>query len=421
MSTSDHAFVIALTTLNCALSKYKDIWSEEPFQQPKPALMGKSQWQQTNPDLYQFLIQLSDEEQRQLESSPEQLKQALTPFLPELEECSDIEEDMPSTTQPSNLNHQLPNRFSDGINGRKWQQILAFCGEIAPAQNYVDWCCGKGHLARTLSALHGSHVSGLEWDAKLCESGNALANKQNRNVSIYQYDVLSEKPLPNFYKLDRPSSEHHLALHACGDLHINMMTKSIAAKATELSIAPCCFHKTQQALYQPLSRKLRKLQQSEPLQLTRDQLKLAVQETVTAPNRDQHQRHQLKLWRLAFTRIRQHQCQTNQYLPSPSVSPKLLQHGFEYFCSHLAQLCHFSLSSNIQYQEYLLQAEQELRIIERLELARHAFRRPLELWLVLDRALYLLENNYQVSIKRFCSRQLTPRNLLLQARLITPE
>jgi hypothetical protein len=43
------------------------------------------------------------------------------------------------------------------------------------------------------------------------------------------------------------------------------------------------------------------------------------------------------------------------------------------------------------------------------------FRRPLELWLNLDRALFLAEQGYFVRLGTFCDTSLTPRNLLLLA------
>ena len=51
----------------------------------------------------------------------------------------------------------------------------------------------------------------------------------------------------------------------------------------------------------------------------------------------------------------------------------------------------------------------------RLEQVQHLFRRPLELWLVLDIALFLEEHGYQIQLSELCDASLTPRNLLLQA------
>ena len=58
---------------------------------------------------------------------------------------------------------------------------------------------------------------------------------------------------------------------------------------------------------------------------------------------------------------------------------------------------------------------QRLAQVRNLELVRGLFRRPLELWLLLDRALFLEEQGYQVRLGTFCAHELTPRNLLLLA------
>ena len=58
---------------------------------------------------------------------------------------------------------------------------------------------------------------------------------------------------------------------------------------------------------------------------------------------------------------------------------------------------------------------QRLAEVRNLELVAGLFRRPLELWLVIERALYLKEAGYSVSLGEFCEAELTPRNLLLLA------
>lgn len=58
---------------------------------------------------------------------------------------------------------------------------------------------------------------------------------------------------------------------------------------------------------------------------------------------------------------------------------------------------------------------QRLAEVRNLELLRGLFRRPLELWLNLDRALFLVEHGYIVRMGTFCEAPLTPRNLMLLA------
>jgi hypothetical protein len=68
-----------------------------------------------------------------------------------------------------------------------------------------------------------------------------------------------------------------------------------------------------------------------------------------------------------------------------------------------------------QWPELVHRAEQALLQQRRLELVQHLFRRPLELWLVLDLLLSVQEAGYEVELLELCEAQLTPRNLLIRA------
>ena len=63
---------------------------------------------------------------------------------------------------------------------------------------------------------------------------------------------------------------------------------------------------------------------------------------------------------------------------------------------------------------------QRLAEVRNLELLRGLFRRPLEIWLLLDRALLLSENGYAIRLGTFCPAELTPRNLMLIAEFEHP-
>ena len=73
------------------------------------------------------------------------------------------------------------------------------------------------------------------------------------------------------------------------------------------------------------------------------------------------------------------------------------------------------MPDGLDYAAFEAGGAQRLPIVARMELVRHLFRRPLELWLVLDRALYLQEQGYRVQIGEFCDKPLTPRNILIHA------
>src|SRR5690606_11034171 len=63
---------------------------------------------------------------------------------------------------------------------------------------------------------------------------------------------------------------------------------------------------------------------------------------------------------------------------------------------------------------------QRLAQVRNLVLLSGLFRRPLEVWVLLDGALFLQESGYRVRLGQSCEYQLTTRNLLLTAEKIRP-
>ena len=93
----------------------------------------------------------------------------------------------------------------------------------------------------------------------------------------------------------------------------------------------------------------------------------------------------------------------------------MLSGGFEAFCLWANKEKNLELGS-INFEYWNRRGEERFWQMERLSLIQQVFQRPLELWLVLDRALYLEENGYSVSVNEFCPEEDTPRNILIQAK-----
>jgi hypothetical protein len=131
--------------------------------------------------------------------------------------------------------------------------------------------------------------------------------------------------------------------------------------------------------------------------------------------RDQVQR--FSRWRLGFDGLQRELRQVDDYLPVPSHPNRIARGNFREFCGWAAEQKGLSLPDNVDYPAWEAYGASRLAQVRRHELIRHLFRRPLELWLVLDYALFLEEQGYRVRIGTFCQRHLTPRNLLIDARL----
>jgi hypothetical protein len=207
--------------------------------------------------------------------------------------------------------------------------------------------------------------------------------------------------------------QHAVALHACGDLHVTLLRQASHLKLPAITIAPCCYHLIQDEEYQPLSQ----VAQQAGLSLTRTELRIPLQETVTGGARVQRHREQEMSYRLGFDALCQQEGLIDRYMPVPSIKKSLLSDGFEAFCHWASEKKDLALPF-VDFTKYASIGEQRFWTMERYSLVQSVFRRPLEIWLLLDKALYLEEAGYQVSVSTFCDYQTTPRNCLLHATRI---
>lgn len=149
--------------------------------------------------------------------------------------------------------------------------------------------------------------------------------------------------------------------------------------------------------------------------LTSDEVRLAVTETVTASPRQARQRDRAMAWKLAFDAWRRQVCSPD-YIAFKPIPSTWWQQDFRAFCQQLCRREGVEVPGDADYARLEAWGWQRQREVMRLSIVRHAFRRSLEWWLVLDMAAYLQEMGWQVGVTSFCPRAWTPRNLLVSAR-----
>lgn len=388
-------------SVNDWLAGHEFLWRPVPFMEPEP------EWCRHHPQLASWLEGLTDDACRYWAEHPAQLARAAARFLPDLAGYGDLVS-VPALAAPTqSRDAALPEVSAVDMPGRKRLQAGAFSASVEPLNGpLLDWCCGKGHLARTLAQKGAERVLGFEWNPELVQDGNRLAARYGDPVTLQQQDVMAGD-------LVWPAGVHGVALHACGDLHRQLLRCGSAAQASRLSIAPCCYHLTGNGEYRLMAE--RTYQYGKALQTDRSNLRLAVRETVTASARVRSQTALTSAWRLGFDALQRQMRGVNDYLPVPSHPPRLNNGDFEGFCRWAAENKQLVLPDQVDWPRWQARGEQRSRQVRRHELLRHLFRRPLELWIVLDYAVFLEEQGYQVRLGTFCERSLTPRNLLLDA------
>ena len=299
----------------------------QPLWRAKPFTESVMSWEGTHPELARWLRGRSLEQADAAHNRPE-LLDAPAPFPALAARAAALAEvgELPaaSVTQP-------PAAFAVDVPGRKWQQIDAFASRLdfrEPARHWLDWCAGKGHLGRRL-AHAGTPLTCLEYDAALVADGQRLSGRLGLAAQHVQQDVLAADVRA------RLAAEHTpVALHACGELHLRLLELASATGCRQLAVAPCCYNRIAAAHYRPLSQAA----QASALQLSRDDLRLPLAETVTAGARVRRQRDHSMARRLAFDLLQRELRGVDAYLPVPSLPPAWLDKPFAAYCRELAAL-----------------------------------------------------------------------------------
>ncbi|KFF44667.1 SAM-dependent methyltransferase [Pseudomonas sp. BRG-100] len=381
--------------LDAFLIEYQGLWRPRPFTQLQLP------WETEHPELSQWLRRRSLAEAEANHNHPHDLP-APAPF-PQLAaqalRLSAVDKLPAHSLDPAR------HRLNVDVPGRKWQQIEAFGAALTFAQtpaHWLDWCAGKGHLGRRL-LQPGQRLTCLEYDPALIASGQTLSDHHGLPAAHCLQDVMADVAI---------DPEHTpVALHACGDLHVRLLQLASAAGCKQLALAPCCYNRINAERYQALSGAGR----ASLLTLSIDDLGLPLSETVTAGNRVRQQRDTSMARRLGFDRLQRQLRGCNDYLPTPSLPTSWLDKSFADYCRELANLKNLSTGEQ-DWPALEAHGWQRLAEVRNLELVRGLFRRPLEMWLVLDRALFLSEKGYNVEVGTFCEPTLTPRNLMVLAQ-----
>lgn len=298
-------------------------------------------------------------------------------------------------------------KLMQGVPGRKLAQIHSFSQYTYAKNNaskWLEWCSGKGYLGRFLTHTSQRPVESFEWQESLCQAGQSYADKHGLAMRFIQGDAFADESQHIFCE-----DQHVVALHACGDLHIYALKHAISAGSKQISFSPCCYHLIQGDVYHALSR----AGQSARLSLSKQDLRIPLQQTVTGGARVQRHRQTEMSYRLGFAAMLKQEFAFKDYEPIPSIKKSQLSEGFASFCQWAIKAKQLSirLPQDLEYWEQVGQAL--FYKMEALGAVQEIFKRPLEVWLALDKMLYLEENGYRAEIIEFCKREQSPRNFLI--------
>jgi hypothetical protein len=300
-----------------------------------------------------------------------------------------------------------------GENPRKLAQVEAFGRLVTPlaarSSRVVDVGSGHGHLTRDLAERIALPVVGLERDAALAGRARTLSSESPVAAPLFAVtDVLRDG-------LALEAGDCVTGLHACGELGDVMVTSVARCHAASLALVGCCLQKRRQLSRRPLSSAPG---HAEALELPRSMLGLsnlaAGDDGIEATRADNLAARER---RLALNRLLSAGGEPLRFgAEIEGMNRRMAQRELPPLAERAFALRGRPSPSRAALDEAAAWARSEHARARRLSVPRALLARPLEVYVLLDRAVYLAEHGLSVEIGTLFPARISPRNLALVAQ-----
>lgn len=282
----------------------------------------------------------------------------------------------------------------------------------------VDIGGGIGLLAQTLSNQFQLNVSSVDMDPILQETGKERNRKNAKDPShLVQYHNLKVEEGGDFEKL-LSSESLSLGLHTCGGLALDIIRTSAKRRASGLINFGCCYHKLDNT---PGLQNISEFaHQHGRVWLNKFALTLSCRAHKKLSEKDYDLKQKVKFYRYAFHILLHDKYGIQEEIFLGNSHARLYKESFgTYALEQFSRIPVPLKHSKEELEDFFNDPELGLLIKKMIAAGtiRNALGRVLELYLLLDRAIYLEEQGYQVKLQTFFNEELSPRNIGILATL----
>lgn len=279
----------------------------------------------------------------------------------------------------------------------------------------VDIGGGIGLLAQTMNNVYHHRVVSVDLDPVMQETGRTRHEKNAKGPYKVEYQNIkvSADDLRFTELLNKETLT--LGLHTCGNLANDQVKASVKASAKSLINLGCCYHK----LF-PETQNISAFAQSRADKLVMSQfaLTLASRAHRKMEEKDYDLKEKVKLYRYSIHFLLHDEYGMKKIATLGNSPPRLYDESFGvYALDNLKRIGIEIRHSEEELNAYFNDPARQDLISKMLVagLIRNAFGRLLELYIQLDRVIYLEEKNYRVELLEVFEEPVSPRNLAILA------
>jgi hypothetical protein len=336
-------------------------------------------------------------------------------FYQEVEELSQVPKLLLDETKLSQ--DKLPYRKIKGKKEHELKHILGLLEELKwPFEHVLDVCGGMGHLSQIVS--HHFNTQGTCVDK--CEEFLSRGKERYHHWGSSRIDYQTQDVLKDQFPLSPELAKKTLSmgLHTCGPLAVRQLQLSRELQIPWLINFGCCYSKLENFDDYHLSA----FAKEHPFKLSLPALTVATHSFMAIDRKLWEFKFVVKHFRYAIHIFIFENFPHLAKLPLGNSPKKLYEGDFPTYA--YAQLKYLGVSLDKLPSEVTLrkfyQSKKLHQGIRRMILAgllRLQTGRVLELYLLMDRALFMEESGYISELKRCFDRSLSPRNIALLSRL----
>lgn len=283
----------------------------------------------------------------------------------------------------------------------------------------IDIGGGIGKLAQVLSNYFNLKVTSLDMDPLLQKTGldrNKLNAKNPQNLVNYQNVKIQngDFALTNIFSGNKLS----VGLHTCGDLANSQFDLSIEGKTKSLVNLGCCYYRLSRTNRYNISQVS---QSQKNLNLNMYALTLATRAHVKLDHWDYEYKSIVKNYRYTLHMYLYDVLGITEQVNCGNSVEKLYRSDFATYAREQLKRVNLTTKDSDESLNLYYHDPKRLKLVNQMILSaiiRGIFGRPLELYLLVDRCLYLKEHGYQVQLLELFDEVESPRNLAIIGNLI---
>ncbi len=283
-------------------------------------------------------------------------------------------------------------------------------------EKIVDIGGGIGLLAQTLNNQYKHKVVTVDLNEEFQKTGQKRHEVNARDkTNKVQYTRMRVESGPEFFKL-LDGQVMPIGLHTCGKLALDQIRAGAEKQVPAIVNFGCCYLTLDKT--PDLQNISRFAQAHDPLWMNLFALTLSCRAHRKMSEKDYDLKLKVKFYRYAFHILLHDHYGISDLVNLGNSSPKLYNENFSVYAQE--QFKRIGLTpqhSDLELDAFFNNPELTITIQKMLAagLIRNALGRVLEVYLLLDRAIYLEEMGYYVRVEEFFDEELSPRNIGITA------